>query len=118
MLPKLVTLEWRLAAVSYITVVGASDPPPQPIGSVVLEVRNLIKPRRRQIDTLVGLLRLRFPTLLVQEVTGERWYARVRVAFAHEAEAVKSIKAIAREAGKQIDVREVPGTRLVDSPRD
>lgn len=91
---------------------------PRQIGSVVLEVRNLIKPRRRQVDTLASLLRLRFPMLPVEEVSGERSFARVRVTFENEAAAVASIKAIAREASKQIDVREVPGTRVFDSPRD
>lgn len=91
---------------------------PRPAGSVVLEVRNLIKPRRRQVDTLVSLLQLRFPALPVEPVSGERSFARIRVSCEHEAVAVASIKAIAKESGKQIDVREVPGTRLFDSPRD
>lgn len=91
---------------------------PRPVGSVVLEVRNLIKPRRRQVDTLVSLLRLRFPDLPVEAVSGERSFARIRVSFEHEAVAVASIKAIAKESSKNIDVREVPGTRLFNSPRD
>lgn len=93
-------------------------PEPHPTGSVVLEVRNLIKPRRRQVDSLISLLRLRFPALPVEEVRGERSFARVRVTCEHEAAAMVSIKAIAKEAGKKIDIHEVPGTRLFDSPRD
>jgi hypothetical protein len=68
----------------------------RPAGSVVLEVRNLIKPRRRQVDTLVSLLQLRFPALPVEPVSGERSFARIRVSCEHEAVAVASIKAIAK----------------------
>lgn len=91
---------------------------PRAVGSVVLEVRNLIKPRRRQVDTLVSLLRLRFPTLPVEEVSGERSFARIRVSLDTEAVAVAAIKLIAQESGKKIDVREVPGTRVFNSPRE
>jgi len=89
-----------------------------PDGSVELETSGLVNPRRHQNDWLVSQILARSPHLSVEACQDERYYARVRVTLRHEAAARAIIKAIAREFRKNVSIREVPGTRLFESPRE
>lgn len=91
---------------------------PRPSGSVVIEVNNIIKPRQPQVETLVGLLRVRCPGFNVEDVEGERSYARARISLADEDVIRAVIKAIGRERRRRVNIVEVSGTRVFLSPRD
>lgn len=86
---------------------------------VVLEVRNLVNPRKK--DTLFALLKDMSSDLDVRAVEGPRAYARVRI-NENDVPLVRSmVKAIAERMGKQVwtvECVEVEDMRLYDSPRN
>lgn len=90
----------------------------RPIGDVVLEVSNFINTRAGAEENITSIVLARCPNLQVQAYAGDRSYARLRVALEDEAATRNVIKAIAKEQGKKISIREVRGTRRFNSPRD
>jgi hypothetical protein len=86
--------------------------------SVVLEVRNLINPKK---DTFYNLLKDMSSDLDIRLEVGEREYARVRV-NEDDVPLVRSMaKALAERMKKQVwtvTCDEVPGLRRYESPRD
>jgi hypothetical protein len=84
-------------------------------GHVVLEVRNLVKPGR---DTIFSVLNARAPNLQIEQHEGTRSYACVRVSLEHESLVRAMIQAIGQERARNASVHEVPGTRVYSSPRE
>lgn len=82
---------------------------------VVLEVRDLVKPQRP--ETLFSILRAFSADINIQEVEGERSYARIHVDN-QDTELITNIKAIGKQRGKKVVVREVGDLSPYDSPRD
>lgn len=94
--------------------------PSGPTGLMVLEVDKLInrKHRDNQESSLTNLLKKYCPQLHLEEVDGERSYARVRIRMEDEALIREVLKAIGRERGKRgMSIRVVPGSRIFESPR-
>ena len=95
--------------------------PSGPPGLVVLEVDRLINSKNRdnQESSLTNLLKEYCPKLHLEEVDGERSYARVRIRMEDEALVREVIKAIGRERGKRgMSIRVVQGSQIFESPRD
>ena len=91
-----------------------------PTGLVVLEVESLINSKNRdnQESSLTNLLKKYCPQLHLEEVDGERSYARVRIRMEDEALIREVIKAIGKERGKRgMSIRVVPGSQIFESPR-
>lgn len=94
---------------------------PRPLcqGTVVLQADGLVKSKPgRQTETLVSILREVRPGIDVEMPFGELSYARVKVQFQDEASVRELIKTMGTLRGKHVKLREVPGTRLYDSPRE
>jgi len=87
-------------------------------GHVVLEVNNIINSRQPQAETLVMILRTRCPGFIVEEVEGDRSFARARIRIADEAVIRAVIKSVGRERRKRVTISEVRGSRVFLSPRD
>ena len=99
---------------------GAEPSGPTGSGLVVLEVDNLINSKNRdnQESSLTNLLKKYCPQLHLEEVDGERSYARVRIRMEDEALIREVLKAIGRERGKRgMSIRVVPGSQIFESPR-
>lgn len=94
--------------------------PSGPTGSMVLEVDRLIniKNRDNQESSLTNLLKKYCAQLHLEEVDGERSYARVRIRMEDEALIRGVLKAIGKERGKHgMSIRVVEGSRIFESPR-
>lgn len=94
--------------------------PAGPTGLMVLEVDRLINSKNRdnQESSLTNLLKKYCPQLHLEEVDGERSYARVRIRMEDEALIREVIKAIGKERGKRgMSIRVVPGSQIFESPR-
>jgi len=91
---------------------------PRASGHVVLEADRIIGARGGQNETLVALLRTELPSVMLEEYPGDRSYARVKVRLQDEAVVREAIKIIARSRRRRANVKDVPGTRVFDSPRD
>ena len=93
--------------------------PSGPTGLLVLEVDRLINSKNRDNqESLTNLLKKYCPQLHLEEVDGERSYARVRLRMEDEALVREVIKAIGKERGKRgMSIRVVEGSRIFESPR-
>lgn len=89
-------------------------------GDVVLEVRNLVNAKKGKplFALLQNMCRDTEITINIQQVEGDRAYARVRVSNQDEALVRSMIKAIGQQRDKKLSVHEVDGTRSFASPRD
>ena len=94
--------------------------PSGPTGLMVLEVDRLINSKNRdnQESSLKNLLKKYCPQLHLEEVDGERSYARVRIRMEDEALIREVLKAIGKERRKHgMSIRVVEGSRIFESPR-
>lgn len=112
-----------LEAASYsdaLTIPAAAFPRAerQAEGYVVLEVNKIVNPRQPQSNTLVMILRERCPGFNIEEVEGDRNFARARIRIADEEVVRAVIKAVGRERRKRVTITEVSGSRVFLSPRD
>lgn len=99
---------------------GAEPSGPTGSGLVVLEVDKLINSKNRdnKESSLTNLLKKYCPQLHLEEVDGERSYARVRIRMEDEALIREVLKAIGRERGKRgMSIRVVEGSQIFESPR-
>lgn len=109
-----------LSALELPAAVFPGAEPSGPTGLMVLEVDKLINRRNRdnQESSLTNLLKKYCPQLHLEEVDGERSYARVRIRMEDEALIREVLKAIGRERGKRgMSIRVVKGSQIFESPR-